>query len=39
MKALRKAIRRVAKRLNDYRYYRRCGHSIRQAWRLADITL
>jgi len=39
MKALRKAIRRVAKRLTDYRYHRRRGHGIRQAWRLADITL
>jgi len=39
MKALRKVIRRAAKRLADYRYHRRCGHSIRQAWRLADKTL
>jgi len=39
MKALRKVIQRAAKRLADYRYHRQSGHSIRQAWRLADRTL
>jgi len=39
MKILRKIIRRVAKRLADYRYHRHSGYSIRQAWRLADRTL
>jgi len=39
MKALRKAIRRMAKRLADYHHYRQRGHSIRQAWLLVDRTL
>jgi len=39
MKALRKAIRRMAKRMADYRHYRQRGHSIRQSWLLVDRTL
>jgi len=39
MKALRKIIRRIAKRLADYHHYRQRGHSIRRAWLLADNTL
>jgi len=39
MKTLRRAIRRMAKRLSDYRHHRQRGHSIRRAWVLASVTL
>jgi len=34
-----KTIKKLVKRLADYRYYRKRGHGIRRAWELAGVTL
>ncbi len=34
-----KALKRLKKRLADYRYYRTRGYGIRRAWELAGVTL
>ncbi len=34
-----KALKRLKKRLADYRYYRARGYGIRRAWALSGVTL